>query len=205
MGCDCGRDQEQVDATVTQLSGNGERVMGVGLDVRNGEAVQSFFQLVEKHLGGLDILVNNAGVGIFGKVSELTFDGWRATLDTNLSGVFYCCQSSIPMMQKRGGGSIFNISSLAGRNAFAGGSAYNASKFGLNGFSEALMLDHRYDGIRVTSVMPGSVDTQFQAGADSAPWKIAPQDIADVILSVLRLPERTTISRIEMRPSLPPK
>ncbi len=159
----------------------------------------AFFQSVEAKFSGLDILVNNAGVGIFGKVAELAFEDWRATLDTNLSGVFYCCQFGIPLMQKRGGGSIFNISSLAGRNPFAGGSAYNASKFGLNGFSEALMLDHRYDGIRVTSVMPGSVDTEFQAGAKSAPWKIAPQDIADVVLAVLSMPERTTVSRIEMR------
>ena len=138
-------------------------------------------------------------------MAELTFEDWKATLETNLSGVFYCCKEGIPRLRQRGGGSIINISSLAGKNPFAGGAAYNASKFGLNGFSEAMMLDHRKDKIRVTYVMPGSVDTDFSPRSERASWKIAPEDVADVVLSVLRMPERTTVSRVEMRPSIPPK
>ncbi len=129
--------------------------------------------LIDETFGGLDILVNNAGLGIFAPVAELTFDAWRETLETNLSGVFYCCKEAIPRLRRRGGGSVINISSLAGKNPFAGGAAYNASKFGLNGFSEAMMLDHRYDRIRVSYVMPGSVDTDFSPRSSRAEWKIA--------------------------------
>jgi 3-oxoacyl-[acyl-carrier protein] reductase len=167
--------------------------------------VSKFFKLVDEQLGGLDILVNNAGIGIFRSVADLSYEDWKTTLDTNLSGVFYCCHEAVPRLRHRGGGAIVNISSLAGRNPFVGGSAYNASKFGLNGFSEALMLDHRYDKIRVTYVMPGSVDTEFGGHSAQASWKMAPQDVADAVMMVLRMPERTTISRIEMRPSLPPR
>jgi NADP-dependent 3-hydroxy acid dehydrogenase YdfG len=108
-------------------------------------------------------------------------------------------------MINRGGGSIINISSLAGKNPFAGGAAYNASKFGLNGFSEAMMLDHRNDNIRVTCVMPGSVDTGFSPRSERAPWKIGPEDVAQVVMDVLSMPERTLVSSVEMRPSRPGK
>jgi NADP-dependent 3-hydroxy acid dehydrogenase YdfG len=175
------------------------------LDVRSGEAVTRFFEFVDAELHRVDILVNNAGIGIFSPVADLSFEAWRETLETNLSGVFYCCREVVPRMRKTGGGSIINISSLAGKNPLAGGAAYNASKFGLNGFSEALMLDHRKDKIRVTYVMPGSVDTDFSPRKEKSDWKIAPEDIADVVCAVLRMPARTTISRIEMRPSIPPK
>jgi NADP-dependent 3-hydroxy acid dehydrogenase YdfG len=122
-----------------------------------------------------------------------------------LTGVFLCCSQALPRLRHRGGGAIINISSLAGKNPFAGGAAYNASKFGLNGFSESMMLDHRHEGIRVCYVMPGSVDTDFSSRTARASWKIAPEDVADAVIAVLRMPERTTISRIEMRPSMPPK
>jgi NAD(P)-dependent dehydrogenase (short-subunit alcohol dehydrogenase family) len=201
----CGRTQASVTDAVNTLSAKGGRVVGKDLDVSNAESVTRFFQLVDEQLGGLDILVNNAGIGIFRSVADLSFNDWKATLDTNLSGVFYCCHEAVPRMRHRGGGTIVNVSSLAGRNPFAGGAAYNASKFGLNGFSEALMLDHRYDKIRVSYVMPGSVDTEFGGHAASASWKISPEDVADAVMLVLRMPERTTISRIEMRPSLPPR
>jgi NAD(P)-dependent dehydrogenase (short-subunit alcohol dehydrogenase family) len=175
------------------------------VDVTDPASVSSFFSFVEQTYGGVDILVNNAGIGIFGPVADLTFEAWKATLDTNLSGVFYCSKEALPRLRQRGGGSIVNISSLAGKNPFTGGAAYNASKFGLNGFSEAMMLDHRHDKIRVTYIMPGSVDTDFSPRSARASWKIAPEDVADVVIAVLRMPERTTVSRVEMRPSLPPK
>jgi 3-oxoacyl-[acyl-carrier protein] reductase len=201
----CGRTHSSVTEAVNALGAKGARVIGADVDVSNAESVSRFFRLVDEQLGGPDILVNNAGIGIFRSVGDLSFEDWKATLDTNLTGVFYCCHEAVPRMRHRGGGAIINISSLAGRNPFAGGSAYNASKFGLNGFSEALMLDHRYDKIRVSYVMPGSVDTEFGGVGKTASWKIAPQDVADAVMLILRTPERTTISRIEMRPSLPPK
>ena len=195
-----------MDAVSKDLTAStGSSVSGIAADVRQPDTVATFFKFVDDTFGGLDILVNNAGIGIFAPVAELDFEDWKATLDTNLSGVFYCCKEGIPRLIKRGGGSIINISSLAGKNPFSGGGAYNASKFGLNGFSEAMMLDHRRDKIRVTYVMPGSVDTDFSSRSERASWKMDPQDVADVVLSVIRMPERTTISRVEMRPSIPPK
>jgi NAD(P)-dependent dehydrogenase (short-subunit alcohol dehydrogenase family) len=200
----CGRDRENVRKAVAELSPLG-RVVGEPADVAKESEVSNLFRSIDAQLGGLDILVNNAGVGIFRSVADASIDEWKAILETNLSGVFYCCREAIPRMRTRGGGFIVNISSLAGRNAFAGGSAYNASKFGLNGFSEAMMLDLRYDGIRVSYVMPGSVDTEFGQRSEHASWKIAPEDVAEAVLHVLRQPERTIISRVEMRPSKPPK
>lgn len=200
----CGRNEEGVRSAVTELGGE-PNVYGRTLDVREERDVTEFFRFVDSSLGGMDVLVNNAGVGIFAPVADLAFEDWKAVIETNLSGVFYCCREAIPRFRHSGGGAIINISSLAGRNPFAGGAAYNASKFGLNGFSEALMLDHRREGIRVTYVMPGSVDTDFSPRSERASWKIAPQDIADIVVSVLRLPERTTVSRVEVRPSIPPK
>ena len=202
----CSRSQESVDRAMGELSPQRKgKVIGRSADVRSSDDVQQFFEFVTGEFEGIDILVNNAGVGSFHKVAELTIDDWRTTLDTNLSGVFYCCREAIPRMIRRGGGAIINISSLAGRNAFAGGSAYNASKFGLNGFSEAMMLDHRHDNIRVTYVMPGSVDTEFGSNSQPVSWKIAPEDVAQVVMDVLAMPERTLVSRVEMRPSRPPK
>lgn len=199
----CGRSEEGVQRALAELSARG-KVAGCAADVSRCEDVSAFFQLIDRELGGPDVLVNNAGVGLFASTADLTLEQWRVTLDTNLSGAFYCSKQAIPRMRNRGGGFIVNISSLAGKNAFAGGAAYNASKFGLNGFSEAIMLDHRYEGIRVSYVMPGSVDTDFGSGTRSD-WKIAPEDVAEVILMLLRMPERTLVSRVEMRPTKPKK
>jgi NAD(P)-dependent dehydrogenase (short-subunit alcohol dehydrogenase family) len=201
----CGRSQAGVDRAMVELGTSEKRVVGAAVDVSTERGVSQLFRLVDEQFNGLDILVNNAGLGIFRSVAETSPNDWRQILDTNLSGVFYCCHEAVPRLRHRGGGTIINISSLAGKNPFAGGAAYNASKFGLNGFSEALMLDHRYDNIRVSYVMPGSVDTDFGGNRSKASWKMAPQDVADVVLMILRIPARTTISRVEMRPSLPPR
>jgi NAD(P)-dependent dehydrogenase (short-subunit alcohol dehydrogenase family) len=160
---------------------------------------------VDARFGGVDFLINNAGIGIFKSVADLTPEEWRRSIDLNLSGVYYCSHEALPRMQKRGGGYIVNISSLAGKNAFAGGAAYNASKFGLNGFSEAMMLDHRYQDVRVSYIMPGSVDTDFGPRTGAAAWKIQPEDIAEVVAMLLGMPARTLISRVEVRPSKPQK
>jgi NAD(P)-dependent dehydrogenase (short-subunit alcohol dehydrogenase family) len=203
----CGRSDKSTEQAVTQLrSLSKSKVVGAVADVSKPDQVSAFFQQVDRELGSPGILVNNAGVGKFASVAALTIEEWQRTIETNLSGVFYCCHEALPRFQQRGGGYIINIGSLAGRNAFAGGAAYNASKFGLNGFSEAMMLDHRNDNVRVSCIMPGSVATEFGSGAGSqAEWKIAPQDIADIVIALLRMPARTLISRVEVRPSRPPK
>jgi 3-oxoacyl-[acyl-carrier protein] reductase len=169
------------------------------------EDVRRFLDGVEARFGGIDFLINNAGIGIFKSVADLTPEDWHRTIDLNLTGVYYCSHEVLPRLRKRGGGYIVNISSLAGKNAFAGAAAYNASKFGLNGFSEAMMLDHRYDNVRVSYIMPGSVDTDFSAHAGAAPWKIQPEDVAEVVSMLLHMPARTLVSRVEIRPSKPEK
>lgn len=202
----CGRDEESLKQAQKQLSPAGQ-IFTQQTDVSDPSAVASLFEAVDQNLGGLDILVNNAGFGVFRAAGELTVEEWNQVIGVNLSGTFYCTRLAIERMRDTGGGSILNISSLAGRNPFAGGSAYNASKFGMNGFSEATMLDHRNDNIRVSYIMPGSVDTEFggQKGSEKSSWKIAPEDIAEIVLGILRMPNRTLISRVEVRPSRPQK
>ena len=179
-------------------------------DVTRVEDVRAFFAAVDGELGGLDILVNNAGQGLFKKVGEMTPEEWHLNIDLNLNGAFYCAHEALARFAKRGGGFIVNISSLAARNPFSGGAAYNASKFGLNGFTEALMLDHRHDNVRVSSIMPGSVDTEFsgtpgKSRPEDTSWMIAPEDVAEAVSMVLRMPARTMVSRVEIRPSRPVK
>ena len=183
------------------------RVLGVACDVRREDQVAALFQAAAKEWGGLDFLVNNAGIGLFKKVEELSLEEWNSVLETNLTGVFLCTRAAIPAMRKRGGGYIVNISSLAGTNAFPTAAAYNVTKFGLNGFSEALMQEVRYDGIRVSYVMPGSVNTHFGGSAPDPAhsWKITPEDIGEIVLDLLRFPTRSLASRVEVRPSQPPR
>ena len=200
----CGRSEAGVERAVRELAETtGGEVAGMVADVSDLDHVRAFFQFVDERFGGADILINNAGIGIFAATAQLTPDDWRRTLDTNLTGVFYCCQEALTRFRNRGGGFVINISSLAGKNPFAGGAAYNASKFGLNGFGEAMMLDHRYDNVRVCTIMPGSVATDFSPRSQTEDWKIAPEDIAEIVSSVLHMPERTLISRVEVRPSKP--
>jgi 3-oxoacyl-[acyl-carrier protein] reductase len=204
----CGRRQESVDQTVAELGGNGDKVAGKAADVRDHRSVGELFRFVDERFGGVDVLVNNAGVGIFHPISELSVQDWQYTIETNLSGVFYCTREAIQRFGSRlgtgRGGHIVNISSLAGKNPFAGGAAYNASKFALTGFSEAVMLDSRNDNVRVSYVMPGSVATDFSGhGATGQDWKIWPEDVAEIVRMLLEMPERTLISRVEVRPSRP--
>ena len=183
----------------------GTRARGLGCDVRDDEQVRRLFTQIDREAAGLDVLVNNAGIGVFKPVAEMAADEWRAVIETNLNGPFYCSHEAIPLMRKRGGGYIFNISSLAGKNPFVNGAAYNASKFGLNGFSEALMMEVRYDGIRVSYLMPGSVNTEFGRGSVKQGWALEPEDVAEVVLDLLRSPQRALYSRVELRPSQPPR
>jgi NAD(P)-dependent dehydrogenase (short-subunit alcohol dehydrogenase family) len=202
------RDSRDIDRAIRELNEIGRgRVVGSVCDVRDYAQVTSLFDTAVNAFGGVDILVNNAGVGIFETVEEMSPADFRAIIDTNIVGVYHCCHHVIPLMKKRGGGYIINISSLAGVNAHPRMAAYNASKFGLNGFSEALMQEVRHDGIRVSYIMPGSVNTQFGGDEPSEDknWQLQPEDIARVVLDLLNHPERSLPSRVEIRPSKPPK
>ncbi len=205
----CGRSESALREALSALQASAPgQVDGMVADVRSYEDCRRFIRQAGERFGGLDLLINNAGIGIMKPVDQLTPEEWDAIIETNLSGAFYCCREAIPLFRRRGGGYIFNISSLAGVNPFAGGAAYNASKFGLNGFSEAMMQDVRYDGIRVSYIMPGSVDTDFAATPGSKPrqsWKLAGEDVAKAVLDLYRFPPRALASRIEMRPSQPPR
>jgi 3-oxoacyl-[acyl-carrier protein] reductase len=176
-------------------------------DVRKHDDVKRAVGATVARFGGLDILINNAGVGIFKNVADTSPDEWASIIDTNLTGVYLACHASIPHMRARGGGYIINVSSLAGRNSFAGAAAYCASKAGLNAFSEALMQEVRYDGIRVSYVMPGSVATGFNNGDETkgADWKTSPDDVAAVVVGLLQSDPRSIPSRVEIRPSKPPR
>ena len=203
----CARKKNEVVAAVEKLSSRG-KAAGVVCDVRSEDDVRRALDECVRSFGGVDIIVNNAGMGYFGKtVEEISSDEFRQTLETNLFGVFYFCHHGIPLMKKRGGGYIINISSLAGQNPHARMAAYNASKFALNGFSEALMQEVRHDNIKVSYICPGSVNTDFGGDTASAEkaWQLQPQDIADTILSLLRMNERALPSKVEIRPSKPPK
>lgn len=176
-------------------------------DVRDPAAVELAVRTAAAKFGGLDVLVNNAGVGVGAPVADLAHDEWRRIIDTNLTGLFSCCKAAIPLLRQRGGGWIVNVSSLASNNPFPGGAAYCASKAAVNAFSEALMQELRYDNIRVTCVLPGSVATGFSGRepGTGAEWKLRPEDVADAILDVLNHPPRSLPSRIEIRPSRPVK
>jgi NAD(P)-dependent dehydrogenase (short-subunit alcohol dehydrogenase family) len=198
----------EVAATAKRLSAaHPDQVASHPCDVRQESEVEALFRAAEREFGGVDILVNNAGIGLFKNLEEMTLAEWNSVIETNVTGVFLCSRAAIPRMRRRGGGYIFNISSLAGKNAFPGGTVYNASKFALNGLSEALMQEVRYDGIRVSYIMPGSVNTHF-GGTPPDPaqeWKLSPGDVAQVIVDLLRHPLRSLPSRVEIRPSRPPK
>lgn len=180
----CARSQQSLDRALRALDGQGEAV-GKVCDVGRCEQVEDFFRYFDEKLGSLAVLVNNAGVGAFAAVDALSPDDWRKVIDTNLSGPFYCTRLAAPRMKKRGGGFILNIGSLAGKHSFAAGAAYNASKFGLNGFSEAAMLDLRQDNIRVSQIMPGSTQTAFSSTPVGADWKLDPTAIAAMAVHLI--------------------
>jgi 3-oxoacyl-[acyl-carrier protein] reductase len=176
-------------------------------DVRRYDDVERAIGATVGRFGGLDILINNAGIGLFAEVADMTLSQWSEVIDTNITGIFNACHAAIPHLRKRGGGSIVNISSLAGTNPFVRGAAYCASKAAVNAFSEALMQEVRYDNIRVTCVAPGSVATEFAQGdaGKGADWKVAPEEVAEVVVNVLRHPARSLPSRVELRPTRPPQ
>jgi len=201
------RGEKDVSETVAAMKQKGWDVLGSPCDVRRYDEVTALMAYVAEEASGLDILVNNAGVGIFGSIGELAPESWDQVIGTNLTGVFYCSHAALPYLKKRGGGAIINISSLAGKNAFTGGVAYNASKFGLEGLSEAMMLDLRYQNIKVAYVMPGSVATEFagRGSGDGDDWRLSSEDVAEVVMGILAQDHRALASRVELRPFQPPQ
>jgi NAD(P)-dependent dehydrogenase (short-subunit alcohol dehydrogenase family) len=203
-----GRSEAHLSAARPRIEGAGHgAVETLQADVRRFDDMRRVVDATVARFGGLDMLINNAGIGVFTGVAAMTPEQWSEVIDTNLTGVFNATHAALPHMQRRGGGFIINISSLAGKNPFADGAAYCASKAGLNAFSEALMQEVRYDNIRVSYVLPGSVSTAFSSGdaAKGADWKIAPEEVADVVLNLLRHDPRSLPSRVELRPSKPRK
>ncbi len=203
----CARDKFELKRALERLSALGQ-VDGEVCDVRSEAQVEMMLAECTRVFGGVDILVNNAGIGIIGKtVEEMSADEFEQTLQTNLFGVFYACHHAIPLIKKRGGGYIINISSLAGQNAHPKMAAYNASKFGLNGFTEALMQEVRADNIKVTAICPGSVNTYFggDTPTEAQSWQLQSEDIAQVVVDLLNMNSRALPSKIEIRPSNPPK
>jgi 3-oxoacyl-[acyl-carrier protein] reductase len=203
-----GRTLESVRSATADFQKEGLPVEGKSADSRREDDVRELVEFVAERFGRLDLLVNNAGIGEFADVTAMDPKDFRAVIETNLFGPFYATHFAAPIMRKNGGGFIVNIASLAAVNAFAGGSAYNASKFGLLGFSDASMLDLRHQGIRVAVVLPGSVATEFGGGrddSDSAGWMLSPDDVAEAVFDLVRFPDRAIASRIELRPRTPPR
>jgi NAD(P)-dependent dehydrogenase (short-subunit alcohol dehydrogenase family) len=200
------RNEDQVKAAASSLSENGAgKALGVVCDVRDFDAQQAVVKETLDTFGSLDVLVANAGVGAFAPVEDMDIENWHKVIDTNLTGAFYSVKACVDAL-KASEGYVITISSLAGRNFFAGGAAYNASKFGLTGFTEAIMLDLRKHGIKVSTIMPGSVATYFNdhEPSDADAWKIQIEDIGKLVYDLLTMHPRTLPSRIEVRPSIPP-
>ncbi len=187
-----------------ELTSKADHILALEADVADATSEKKSIDAVVEKFGQLDVLIANAGVGHFASIGDLTAEQWNETIDTNLTGVFNSVKASLPPL-KKSKGTIITIASLAGTNFFAKGSAYNASKFGLVGFTQSIMLDLRQYGIKVTTIMPGSVATHFNDHTpdDSDHWKIQPEDIGEMVANLLQMPERTLPSKIEVRPSQP--
>jgi 3-oxoacyl-[acyl-carrier protein] reductase len=202
-----GRSQDAIDLAVDQLKSKGyDNIKGAAADVRKARDMSKAVQETIREFGALDVLVANAGVGHFGSIEDLTEQQWHEVIDINLTGVFNSVKASLDEL-KKSKGYIITIGSLAGTNFFAGGSAYNASKFGLAGFTQAMMLDLRHLGINVSTIMPGSVSSYFngRTPGENDDWKIQPEDLGEIVADLLKLDARTLPSKIEVRPSQPPR
>jgi len=201
----CARDAGRLENAEAELRQAGCRTLAVPTDVTDAAAVDALVQQVIGTLGGIDILVNNAGVGVFAPLHELREDEWDRVMNTNLKGVYLCSRAVAPQMMRRHGGHIINISSLAGKNAFAKGGVYCASKWGLRGMTACMAEDLRGYGIRVSAVCPGTVETEFSphAGKD-AKKMLQPEDVAHVVAMLLTQAEQSFVSEVDLRPTQKP-
>jgi len=201
------RKKKAAEKAAKKLNKIGEgKAIGIKADVVSFEAQQKAVKKTIKEFGGIDAMIANAGVGHFAPISELSDEDWHETIDTNLTGVFHSVKASVNAL-KKSEGYLITIASLAGTNFFAKGAAYNASKFGLVGFTQAVMMDLRQDNVKVSTIMPGSVATHFNGHKpdDTDGWKIQPEDIGQMVVDLLTMPARTLPSKVEVRPSKPPK
>ncbi len=196
------RSSDDVRGVAAGLEGS---ALGIAADVGDAGQCRRLIDEAVAHFGRLDILVNNAGFGIFKPISEMSVEEWQSQVDVNLGGVFYCSKAALPHLSETGDGFIVNIASLASRNPFAGGTGYNASKFGVLGLTEAMMMDVRYDSVRVSIVMPGSVNTYFNGReqVSERTWRLHVEDCGSAVMQILSYPKEAHVSRIEMRPSQP--
>lgn len=200
------RSQAAADQAAQSLSSDPNRVLGIASDVRNFEDEQKVVQATLDKWGKVDAMIANAGVGHFASIQEMTHQQWNDVIDINLTGVFNSTKAVLDAL-KASKGYLITIASLAGTNFFAKGAAYNASKFGLVGFTQAVMLDVRQEGVKVTTIMPGSVATHFnnRQPSEADAWKIQPEDIGKLCIDLLTMPARSLPSKVEIRPSMPPK
>ena len=202
-----GRSLSSIEDAVQELKKFGEdRVLGFECDVRDLDAQENVVSEILENFGSIDVLIANAGVGHFSPIQKMTPAEWNEVMDVNLTGVFNSVKATVDaLIQSKG--YLITIASLAGANFFASGAAYNASKFGLVGFTQAIMLDLRHDGVKVSTIMPGSVATHFnnRKPTEKDAWKIQPEDIGQIVIDLLKMPPRTLPSKVEVRPSIPPK
>ncbi|NEU06951.1 SDR family oxidoreductase [Flavihumibacter sp. R14] len=198
------RSLRAAEEAARSLSTDTSRILGLQSDVSSMTSEKAAVKALIAHFGQLDVVIANAGVGYFNSIEDLTEEEWRRTIDTNLTGVFNTVKSSLEAI-RQSRGYIITMASLAGTNFFENGAAYNASKFGLVGFTQAIMLDLRKHGVKVTTIMPGSVATHFNDNTPSEAdaWKIQPEDIGEIVVGLLRMHPRTLPSKIEVRPSMP--
>lgn len=200
----CGRDAHRLAEALTHLNSlAGERVGGAVCDVRSLSSVEAMVGTAKERFGRIDALVNCAGIAFITPFEEVTPEMWHDIIDTNLTGVFNCCHAVVPLLKLAGRGDIVNLGSRSGRYAFRGGVGYNTTKFGLQGFSEALFLDLHPHGIRVSLVAPGTVSTGL-GGTVPEDWHLLPEDVANVVADVLEADARAAISWVEIRPARPP-
>ena len=199
------RSKSNADKAAARLDPSGERVMAIESEVRDLNSEEKAVHQIVDRWGQLDALIANAGIGKFAPIQEMTQQQWQDVIDINLTGVFNSVKASIPALQESKG-YIITMASLAGTNFFAQGAAYNASKFGLVGFTQAIMLDLRHSGINTSTIMPGSVATYFNdhVPSDADAWKIQPEDIGELVIDLLQMHPRTLPSKVEVRPSRPP-
>lgn len=200
-----GRDEKSTKEAATELTENDNYILGVAADVRDYDSQQAAVKATLDKFGKIDVLIANAGLGHFENITDMTPHQWNETIDTNLTGVFYSVKASLEAI-KESKGYMITISSLAGTNFFEKGTAYNASKFGLTGFSQALMMDVRQDDVKVTTIMPGSVSSHFggRTPDEGTDWRIQPEDLGQLTVDLLKMHPRTLPSKVEVRPAKPP-
>ncbi len=199
------RNTELLNELNNEIRSDGGTSIVVSTDVTSEHSVKNLIIETQKRFGTIDILINNAGVGVFSNVVDMKVDEYETMMNVNLKGVFLCSRAVLPVMMSQKHGEIINIASLAGKNSFAGGSVYSATKWGLIGFARSLMLEVREHNIRVVTISPGSVNTGFADNEHDRPNAIQPEDVAETVVFALTMPNRVNVSEIDVRPTIKPR